>query len=85
MIKFHFKHISPSLRLDDGNADYPEGYPDPFPVYWSVFSHAAGLVGTAKDAIKAFSFISQQPEFNRMTDYGLGIFRNNAGKGFICI
>lgn len=85
IIKEYFHDISPSLRMDDGKGNYPFGYINPWPFHWSVTGYAGGLISTAEDAIKVFSHISNQTEFNIMTDWiedrnksnhlvGMGIF-----------
>lgn len=92
IIKEYFHHNFPSLRMDDGKGNYPSGYVKPWPYHWSATGFAGGLIGTAEDAIKVFAFISQQPEFEQMTNWfvdknksnhlvGMGIFAlKNFGK-----
>ena len=69
IIKEYFGNISPSLRMDDGKGNYPTGYKNPWPYHWSAPGYAGGLISTAEDAIKVFSYISDQPEFEQMTDW----------------
>lgn len=90
IIKEYYFQNFPSLRMDDGKGNYPSGYIKPWPYHWSATGFAGGLIGKAEDAIKVFAFISQQPEFEQMTNWiedknksnhlvGMGIF---AIKGF---
>ena len=93
LIKSYFGNISPSLRLDDGQGKYPKGYPNPWPYHWSTTGFAGGLIATAEDAMKAFSFISSSPEFKIMTEWkedsekpnhlvGMGVFAFNSFHNF---
>jgi len=85
IINEYFHQNFPSLRMDDGKGNYPSGYIKPWPYHWSATGFAGGLIGTAEDAIEVFAFISQQPEFEQMTNWiedknksnhlvGMGIF-----------
>lgn len=85
LIKKYFGSVSPTLRLDDGRGKYPKGYSNPWPYHWSTTGYAGGLISTAEDAMKVFSYISKSPEFQQMTEWikdseksnhlvGMGIF-----------
>jgi hypothetical protein len=83
LISEFFKGISPSIRMDDGNGNYPTSYIHPWPYHFSQSAFSGGLIGTIEDYLKIMNFISKQPEFNVMTDWvkevnglnwGLGIF-----------
>ncbi len=85
LIKEYFGDIAPSLRMDNGKANYPNGYIEPWPFHWSTTGFSGGLVGNAEDAMHVFSYITEQPEFGLMADwhrrshnenmlYGYGIF-----------
>ena len=85
LIKKYFGTVSPTLRLDDGKGKYPKGYTYPWPYHWSTTGYAGGLISTAEDAMKVFSYISKSPEFQQMTEWikdseksnhlvGMGIF-----------
>ncbi|MBU1098555.1 MAG: beta-lactamase family protein [Bacteroidetes bacterium] len=85
IINEYFNQNFPSLRMDNGKGKYPTGYIKPWTFHWSATGFAGGLIGTAEDAIKVFAFISQQPEYEQMTDWiedknksnhlvGMGIF-----------
>jgi hypothetical protein len=85
LIKEYFGSVSPTLRLDDGKGKYPGGYSNPWPYHWSTTGYAGGLISTAEDAMKVFSYISKSPEFQQMTEWikdseksnhlvGMGIF-----------
>ncbi len=67
----YFGTIGPSLRLDDGKGNYPEGYLRPWPYHWSAPGFAGGFVGTAEDAMRVFAYIAAQPEFRTMTRWYL--------------
>ncbi len=69
IIKQYFAKIAPSLRMDDGKGNYPAGYKNPWPYHWSAPGYTGGLISNAEDAIKVFSYISNQPEFEQMTDW----------------
>jgi hypothetical protein len=79
----HLAEISPSIRMDDGKANYPEGYINPWPYHYSQSGFSGGLIGSIEDYLKMMAFICNQPEFAIMTDWvkeingikwGLGIF-----------
>lgn len=85
LIKEYFGSVSPTLRLDDGKGKYPRGYSNPWPYHWSTTGYAGGLISTAEDAMKVFSYISKSPEYQQMTEWikdseksnhlvGMGIF-----------
>jgi len=85
LIKEYFGSVSPTLRLDDGKGKYPKGYSRPWPYHWSTTGYAGGLISTAEDAMKVFSYISKSPEYQQMTEWindpeksnhlvGMGIF-----------
>lgn len=82
LLNEYFKEIAPSIRMDDGHGNYPNGYPS-WPYHFSQSGFAGGLIGTANDYLKTMSFISNQTEFAEMTNwvkeyngikYGLGLF-----------
>ena len=82
LLSERFKEISPSIRMDDGNGNYPKGYM-PWPYHYSLSSYSGGMIGTIEDYLRMMAYISKQPEFKIMTDwvrdvngykYGLGIF-----------
>jgi hypothetical protein len=90
----NFHSIAPSLRMDDGKANYPKGYMNPFPYHWSAPGYAGGLISTAEDAIKVFDYISKQKEFSVMSKsynldgsdaasdrLGLGLYLNSNFNG----
>ncbi len=64
-----FSRYAPSLRLDDGKGNYPEGYARPWPYHWSDPGYAGGFIGTAADAMRVFCFITLQPQFKTMTTW----------------
>ncbi len=85
LIKEYFGPVSPTLRLDDGEGKYPRGYSNPWPYHWSTTGYAGGLISTAEDAMKVFSYISKSPEYQQMTEWirdseksnhlvGMGVF-----------
>ena len=85
LLNKYFNDIAPSLRMDNGKCNYPAGYMKPWPFHWSTTGYAGSLVSSAEDAMKVFSFITNQPEFKVMSNwktrnhndnmaYGLGIF-----------
>jgi hypothetical protein len=63
----YFGAYAPSLRLDDGKGNYPQGYPRIWPYHWSAPGYAGGFIGSAADAMRVFSFVASQPEFRIMT------------------
>lgn len=69
LIKKYFRSIAPTLRFDDGKGKYPRGYSNPWPYHWSTTGYAGGLISTAEDAMKVFSYISNSPEFQQMTEW----------------
>ncbi|NVO20176.1 MAG: beta-lactamase family protein [Bacteroidetes bacterium] len=82
LLKEQFNKTAPSIRLDDGNGNYPKGYMNPWPYHYSLSGYSGGLIGTIGDYLRMMAFISRQPEFRIMTDwvkvvngwkYGLGI------------
>ena len=82
LINEYFGEIAPSIRMDDGNGNYPKGYPA-WPYHYSQSGFAGGLMGNAVDYLKMMSYITNQPEFDEMTNwvkeykgikYGLGLF-----------
>jgi Beta-lactamase len=85
LIKAYFASVSPTLRVDDGKGKYPRGYSTPWPYHWSTSGYAGGLISTAEDAMKVFSYITKSPEYQQMTEWikdpeksnhlvGMGIF-----------
>lgn len=64
-----FKGISPSIRMDNGNGNYPKGYVNPWPYHYSLSAYSGGMIGTIEDYLRMMAFISKQPEFNIMTDW----------------
>ena len=85
LIREYFGSVSPTLRLDDGKGKYPRGYSNPWPYHWSTTGYAGGLISTAEDAMKVFSFITKSPEYQQMSEWikdpeksnhliGMGIF-----------
>jgi hypothetical protein len=83
LIKEYFKDIAPSIRMDDGNGNYPKGYTNPWPYHYSQTGFSGCLIGTAEDYLKMMAYIAKQPEFKTMTSWvreadnlkwGLGIF-----------
>ncbi len=68
LLSQRFKEISPSIRMDDGNGNYPEGYM-PWPYHYSLSSYSGGMIGTIEDYLKMMAYISKQPEFKIMTDW----------------
>lgn len=90
LISERFKGISPSIRMDNGNGNYPIGYMNPWPYHYSLSSYSGGMIGTIEDYLRMMAYISKQPEFKIMTDWvkvvngwkhGLGI----EGEGNIVI
>ena len=82
LLKEYFKEIAPSIRMDDGNGNYPKGYSS-WPYHFSQSGFAGGLIGNINDYLKMISLISNQVEFEEMTNwvkeyngtkYGLGLF-----------
>ncbi len=82
LLNEYFKKIAPSIRIDDGHGNYPKGYPS-WPYHFSQSGFAGGLIGNISDYLKMMSFISNQVEFEEMTNwvkeyngikYGLGLF-----------
>jgi hypothetical protein len=69
LFQVYFQTYAPSLRLDDGKGDYPKGYANPWPYHWSAPGYAGGFIGSASDAMRAFYFISTQPEFKQMAQW----------------
>jgi hypothetical protein len=65
----YFKKIAPSIRMDDGKANYPKGYVNPWPYHYSLSGFSGGLIGTIEDYLKMMDYISKQPEFNTMTNW----------------
>ncbi len=65
----HFKKIAPSIRMDDGNGNYPKGYMNPWPYHYSLSSYSGGMIGTIEDYLSMMAYISKQPEFKIMTDW----------------
>jgi len=84
---FHeaFRSYAPSLRLDDGKGNYPMGYAKPWPYHWSSPGFAGGFIGSAADAMRAFYFVSSEPEFKRMTTWltPSGSDPNTAANSFV--
>jgi len=63
----YFGAYAPSLRLDNGKGNYPQGYPRIWQYHWSAPGYAGGFIGSAADAMRVFSFVTSQPEFRIMT------------------
>jgi hypothetical protein len=83
LLSEQFKEIAPSIKLDNGQGDYPKGYMNPWPYHYSISGFSGGLVGTIEDYLRMMAYISKQSEFKIMTDwvndvngykFGLGIF-----------
>ncbi len=68
LLSERFKGISPSIRMDDGKGNYPNGYM-PWPYHYSLSSYSGGLIGTIEDYLRMMAYISKQPEFKIMTDW----------------
>lgn len=69
LLKEQFQEISPSIRMDNGNGNYPKGYVNPWPYHYSLSAYSGGMIGTIEDYLRMMSFISKQPEFTIMTDW----------------
>ncbi len=69
LFREEFSRYAPSLRLDDGKGNYPEGYARPWPYHWSDPGYAGGFIGTAADAMRVFYFVTLQPQFKTMTTW----------------
>jgi beta-lactamase family protein len=67
LFKKYFCSFAPSIRLDDGKGNYPQGYVKPWPYHWSSPGFAGGFIGTATDAMRVFTYIASQAEFKVMT------------------
>ncbi len=63
------KVIAPSIRMDNGNGNYPKGYMNPWPYHYSLSGYSGGLIGTIEDYLRMMAYISKQPEFKIMTDW----------------
>lgn len=83
LLSQQFYSISPSIKMDNGIANYPKGYVNPWPYHYSVSGFSGGLIGNIEDYLKMMNYISKQPEFKILTDWvkdvnglkwGLGIF-----------
>jgi len=68
LLSEQFKGISPSIRMDDGNGNYPKGYM-PWPYHYSLSSYSGGMIGTIEDYLRMMAYISEQPEFRIMKDW----------------
>ena len=68
LVSERFKEISPSIRMDNGNGNYPKGYM-PWPYHYSLSSYSGGMIGTIEDYLRMMAYISKQPEFKIMTDW----------------
>ena len=80
LLSQQFKGISPSIRMDDGNGNYPKGYM-PWPYHFSLSSYSGGMIGTIEDYLRMMAYISKQPEFKIMTDWVKVIIGWNHGLG----
>lgn len=69
LFRQYFGSVAPSIRLDDGKGNYPQGYVRPWPYHWSSPGFAGGFIGTAADALRLFVYIASQPEFLVMTHW----------------
>jgi hypothetical protein len=69
LLSEQFKRISPSIRMDNGNGNYPKGYVNPWPYHYSLSAYSGGLIGNIEDYLKMMAYISKQPEFKIMTDW----------------
>lgn len=68
LLSDRFKGISPSIRMDNGNGNYPKGYM-PWPYHYSLSSYSGGMIGTIEDYLRMMAYISEQPEFRVMKDW----------------
>ncbi len=80
LLSEQFKGISPSIRMDDGNGNYPKGY-TPWPYHYSLSSYSGGMIGTIEDYLRMMAYISKQPEFKIMTDWVKAVNGWNHGLG----
>jgi len=69
LLSQQFKGISPSIRMDNGNGNYPKGYMNPWPYHYSLSAYSGGMIGTIEDYLRMMAYISKQPEFKIMTDW----------------
>jgi hypothetical protein len=69
LFRQYFGSFAPSIRLDDGKGNYPQGYMKPWPYHWSSPGFAGGFIGTASDALRLLAYIASQPEFAVMTHW----------------
>jgi hypothetical protein len=69
LFRQYFGLLAPSIRPDDGKGNYPRGYVNPWPYHWISPGFAGGFVGTATDAMRAFTYVALQPEFKVMTHW----------------
>jgi len=83
LLSKQFYKIAPSIKMDNGNGNYPMGYVSFWPYHYSLSGFSGGLIGKIEDYLKMMDFISKQPEFSIMTNWvknvnglkwGLGIF-----------
>ncbi|MCK4715478.1 MAG: beta-lactamase family protein [Candidatus Marinimicrobia bacterium] len=82
LIKKYFSEIAPTLRMDDGKGNYPKGYMKPWPFHWGTTGYSGSLISTAEDAMKVFSYITNQPEFKLMSDWHRRTHNENMLCGF---
>ena len=68
--------------MDDGKGNYPKGYMKPWPFHWGTTGYSGSLISTAEDAMKVFSYITNQPEFKLMSDWHRRTHNENMLCGF---